>query len=138
VSENIASGFFAALVEPIHIELSNERVNIAVSEVPGKDLILEKFDRADSELPATGQPVYHMLMLLSLQDLEGLVDEGGHQPLLATHLDLLSINYIGWSQHGFTPSHPYCPFALMSNRGDVVSGVNPHQFSTNPPVLNIS
>lgn len=56
MSEDNFGLIFPGLVESIHVELSDEAVEVAMSEVFGKDLALEFINVFDQELFAVGCP----------------------------------------------------------------------------------
>jgi hypothetical protein len=56
MSEDNFGLIFPGLVESIHVELSDEAVEVAMSEVFGKDLGFEFMDVFDQELFAVGGP----------------------------------------------------------------------------------
>ena len=75
MTEYIFGGVFPAFMEAIHIELSDEGVDIAVPEVFGEDVILEVIDLFDGELASIIHPMDDRLVLLVIEDLEALLDE---------------------------------------------------------------
>ena len=56
MSEDNFGLIFPGLVESIHVELSDEAVEVAMSEVFGKDLALEFINVFDQELFPVGCP----------------------------------------------------------------------------------
>lgn len=79
VAEDIFAGVLATLVEAIHVKLTNEGVDIAVSEVFGEDVVLEVIDLLDGKLAPVGHPVNDCLVVFVLEDLETLLDEIGNR-----------------------------------------------------------
>jgi hypothetical protein len=75
MAEDIFAGILTTLVEAVHVELANEGVDVAMSEIFGEDLILELIDVSDGELAAVTHPVDDGLVLLVFQDLEALLNE---------------------------------------------------------------
>ena len=75
MAEDVLGGVFSAFVEAVHVELADEGVDVAVSEVFGEDVILEVINFFDGELAAVGHPVDDGLVLLVLKNLEALLDE---------------------------------------------------------------
>ena len=63
MAEDVFGGVFAALVEAVHVELANETVDVAVSEVLGEDVVLELLDFFDGELTPVAHPVDDSLVL---------------------------------------------------------------------------
>lgn len=57
VAENILAWVFAALVEAIHVELADERIDVPVAEVFGEDMVLKGVNLFDGELAPIGHPV---------------------------------------------------------------------------------
>ena len=58
---------FPGLVESIHVKLSNETVEIMMTEVFGEDVGLECMDVFDNELIAVGGPGYGRLAVRVLK-----------------------------------------------------------------------
>ena len=79
VTEDIFAGVLATLVEAVHVELPDERVDVSVSEVLGQDVVLEVVDLFDGKLPPVVHPVNYSLVVLVLQDVETLLDEVCHR-----------------------------------------------------------
>lgn len=79
MTEDVFAGVFATLVEAVHIELSNEGVDVAVSEVFGKDVVLEVINLFDGELPSVGHPVNDRLVVFVFEDLETFLYEIGNR-----------------------------------------------------------
>ena len=77
MAEDILAGVFATFVEAVHVELSDERVDVAVSEVFGEDVVLEVVNLFDGELASVGHPVDDRLVVFVLEDLEALLNEIG-------------------------------------------------------------
>lgn len=78
MTEDIFAGVFAGLVEAVHVELSDEAIDIPVSEEFGQDVVLELIDFFDGKLPSVGHPVDDGLVLLVFEDFKALLDEVGH------------------------------------------------------------
>ncbi len=57
MAEDVFAGVFSTFVKAVHVELANERVDVAVSEVFGEDMILEVVDLLDGELASVSHPV---------------------------------------------------------------------------------
>ena len=53
-------------VETVHVELSNKAIDFLMSEVSGKDYLLELDNIFDNELKAIAGPVYYLLVLFDL------------------------------------------------------------------------
>jgi len=79
MTENIFAGVFTALVKAIHIELSNERVDIPVSEIFGEDMFLKLINLFDGELTSVGHPVNDAFVFFVLKNFEALLDEVSHR-----------------------------------------------------------
>ena len=79
MAENVFAGVFATLVKPIHVELSDERVDVLVPEVFGEDVFLELIDLFDGELASVGHPMYDDFVLFVLKDVKAFLDEVGDQ-----------------------------------------------------------
>ena len=96
MAENIFTGVFTRLMEAIHVELSDETVDIPMSEELGKDVVLKIIDFLDGELTAVGHPVDDGLVFFVLQDLKALLDEVRHRSItaLTRHVLLISNFYI--------------------------------------------
>jgi hypothetical protein len=75
MAEDVFGGVFSAFVEAVHVELSDEGVDVAVPEVFGEDVILEVIDLFDGELSSVIHPMNDRLVLLVIKDLEALLDE---------------------------------------------------------------
>ena len=75
VAENVFAGVFATLVKAIHIELSDERVDIPVPEELGKNMVLEVVDLFDGKLAAVSHPMDYGLVLFVLENLEAFLNE---------------------------------------------------------------
>lgn len=67
MTENIFRGFFAALVEPIHVELADETVDVSVPEVLGEDSLLELLNVFDGKLFAISRPLDNSGVLVILE-----------------------------------------------------------------------
>ena len=96
MAENIFTGIFTRLMEAVHVELSDETVDIPMSEELGKDVVLKLIDLLDGELTAVGHPVDDGLVFFVLQDLKALLDEVRHRSItaLTRHVLLISNFYI--------------------------------------------
>lgn len=57
MAKNVLAGIFATLMEAVHVELSDERVDVSMSEVFGEDMILKLIYLFDSEFTPVGHPV---------------------------------------------------------------------------------
>ena len=57
VAEDTFGMFFPGLVEAVHVELSNETVDLVVPEVFGKHNLLKLVDVLDDEFSACARPV---------------------------------------------------------------------------------
>ena len=68
VTEDVFAGVFATFVEAIHVKLSDERVDISVSEVFGEDVVLEVIDLFDGKFPSVGHPVDDRLVVFVLKN----------------------------------------------------------------------
>ena len=63
MAEDIFAGVFATFVEAVHIKLTDEGVDIAVTEVFGEDVVLEVIDLFDGELAPVSHPVDDRLVV---------------------------------------------------------------------------
>lgn len=72
VAEDVFGGFFSGFVKPIHIELSDEAINIAMSEILGEDGLLELVDVFDAEFFSVWHPADDFVMLVSLDEWGGV------------------------------------------------------------------
>jgi hypothetical protein len=63
MTEDIFARVLSAFMEAVHVELSDERVDVAMSEVLGQDLILEVLDLFDGELSTVSHPMYDRLVV---------------------------------------------------------------------------
>ena len=84
--KNIFVGLFPGFVEPIHVKLPDEAVDVFVPEVLGEDDLLKIINVSNGKLPAIGQPVdsFGVFVILSewrnyIDDLKSLLDEVSHQ-----------------------------------------------------------
>ena len=70
MAENIFGGLFATLVETIHIELSDETVDIPMPEVLWQDSFLELFNVLDGKLFPISRPLDNprIFVVLSKKD----------------------------------------------------------------------
>ena len=75
VAKNVFARVFAAFVKAIHIELSDERVDIPVPEELGKNMVLEVVDLFDGKLAAVSHPMDYGLVLFVLENLEAFLNE---------------------------------------------------------------
>jgi hypothetical protein len=50
IAENVFGEILSGFVETVHVELSDEGVDVAVSEVKGQNLLLEELYILDGEL----------------------------------------------------------------------------------------
>lgn len=75
MTEYIFTGIFSAFMESIHIELSNEGVDISVSEIFGEDVILEVIDLFDGKLTTIRHPMDDGLVIFVVEDFETFLDE---------------------------------------------------------------
>ena len=75
MTEDVLAGILPALVEAVHVELPNEGVNIPMTEVLGKDLVLKIIDLLDGKFPTVSHPVDDGLVVFVLKDLETLLDK---------------------------------------------------------------
>ncbi len=66
VTENIFTGVFTTLVEAVHVQLSDERVDISVSEIFWEDVVLEVIYLFDRELLPVGHPSYDSFIFFVL------------------------------------------------------------------------
>lgn len=66
VTENIFTGVFTTLVEAVHVQLSDERVDISVSEIFWEDVVLEVIYLFDRELFPVGHPMYDSFIFFVL------------------------------------------------------------------------
>ena len=66
VTENIFTGVFTTLVEAVHVQLSDERVDISVSEIFWEDVVLEVIYLFDRELLPVGHPMYDSFIFFVL------------------------------------------------------------------------
>ena len=66
VTENIFTGVFTTLVEAVHVQLSDERVDISVSEIFWEDVVLEVIYLFDCELLPVGHPMYDSFIFFVL------------------------------------------------------------------------
>lgn len=58
MAEDIFAGVFSAFVEAVHVKLSDEGVDVAMTEVFREDMVLEVIDLFDGKLTSVGHPVY--------------------------------------------------------------------------------
>jgi hypothetical protein len=95
MGEDVLGGILARLVKAVHVELSNEAVDVAVPEELGEDMLLELIYLLDGELAAVGHPVNDRLVLLVFQNLEALLDKVSHRGLaLSTPRHIFSISIV--------------------------------------------
>jgi len=86
MTEDVFAGVFSGFVEAVHVKLSDEAVNIPMSEVFGQDLILKVINFFDGKLTTVGHPVDDSLILLIFQYFKALLYEIGDRILsLVTH-----------------------------------------------------
>lgn len=78
MTKDIFAGIFTGLVEAIHIELSDEAVNVPVPKIFREDMILKLIDFFDGELTSVGHPMNNGLILLIFKNVETLLDEVSH------------------------------------------------------------
>lgn len=57
MAEDVFAGVLATLVKAVHVELSNEGVDVSVPKVFGEDMILKVVDLLDGKLASVGHPV---------------------------------------------------------------------------------
>ena len=62
MAEDIFTRIFTTFMEAVHVELSNERVDVAMSEVFGQNVILKVIDLFDGKFSAVNHPVDDVLV----------------------------------------------------------------------------
>ncbi len=67
MAENVFGGLFAWFVEAIHVELSDEAVDVPVPEVPGEDDLLEILNIFYGKFFAIGQPLDDVCEFVTLK-----------------------------------------------------------------------
>ena len=75
MTEDVLARILPALVEAVHVELPNEGVDIPMTEVLGKDLVLKIIDLLDGKFSTVSHPVDDRLVVFVLKDLETLLDK---------------------------------------------------------------
>ena len=75
MTEDVLAGILSALVEAVHIELPNERVDIPMTEVLGKDLILKIIDLLDGKFSTVSHPMDDRFIVFVLKNLKTLLDK---------------------------------------------------------------
>lgn len=75
MAKNVLAWIFTALMETIHVELSDEGVDVSVSEVFGEDMILKLIYLFDSKFTPVGHPVYDSFILFVLKYFKALLNE---------------------------------------------------------------
>ena len=75
MTEDVLAGILSALVEAVHIKLPNERVDIPMTEVLGKDLVLKIIDLLDGKFSTVSHPMDDRLVVFVLKNLETLLDK---------------------------------------------------------------
>lgn len=66
MAEDVLGGLLARLMEPVHVQLSNKTVDVAMPEVFRQDRLLELFYVLDGELFAIGRPLNDLKILVVL------------------------------------------------------------------------
>ena len=87
MTEDVLGGFFAGFVKPIHVQLSDEAVDVAMPEILGEDDFLELVDIFDGKFLSIVHPADDLVVLAALyheamryiDDLIGLEDEVCHR-----------------------------------------------------------
>ena len=69
MAKDVSRRVFSRFVEIIHVELSNERMDIAMPEVIWQNIILESIRISDSKFFAGSKPVNDLMILRILDDI---------------------------------------------------------------------
>jgi hypothetical protein len=64
MAKDVLAWVLAGFMKAIHVELANEAINVAMSEVLGQDLVLKLFNLFDRELTSACCPLNDGLILL--------------------------------------------------------------------------
>lgn len=78
MAKNVLTWIFTTLMETIHVELSDERVDISVSEIFGEDMVLKIIYLFDSKFTPVGHPVDDCFILFVLKYFKALLNEIGY------------------------------------------------------------
>jgi len=99
VTEYVFAWIFAWLVKSIHVELSDEAVDVSVSKIFGEYLILKLIYLLDGKLTSVDHPVNDCLVLFVFQYLKTFLNEVGHWVfiLLLTHFPIF-LNFYSFKQ----------------------------------------
>jgi len=57
MAKNVLAWIFPTLVETIHVELSNKRIDVTVSKIFREDMVLKHINLFDGKFTSIGHPV---------------------------------------------------------------------------------